>query len=844
MTAVLPLDGDGWQVLGFLGVDAAVRAATNGRRVGHGWLPARVPGSVVDDLWRAGELPDPYVGRNSLAIEWVAERAWLYRRSVSIPVPADGQTGWLRFEGVDHAARVFLDGRELARHEGMFLPFEVPLGGGAAGTHELAVIVEPAPASEPEVGRTSRVRVHKSRMSYGWDFCPRMIHQGIWQPVSLLVRDRAWLDDVWARPHLGPGRPDGRVDVAVRLGGEWAAATGLDAALLDGDREIGRAAIARDALTPTPALTLEAEAPRPWWPNGLGEAVVHRLRVRLLGADGTVVDERAAPVGFRSVALGRNEAAQPEARGYTLTVNGRPTPINGWNWVPLDVLHGVPQPKRLDHLVALAQGAGVNLLRVWGGGLIETDAFYDACDAAGILVWQEFSLSSSGIESTPSTDAAFIDLLRAEAEAIVPLRRNHPSLAIWCGGNELEDLDGPLDERNPAVAILGDVVRRLDPDRAWLPTSPSGPRFHNTLESIAADPDGLHDVHGPWEHQGLSGQYDLWNRGTALLHSEFGVEGMASVRQIEAIVPPSALWPADRTNRVYRHLGDWWINEPLVQDAFGNRLRALAPLVRASRRLQADGLRYAVEANRRRWPRTAGSIPWQLNESYPNAWCTSAVDHRGDPKPAYFAVARAFRPLQVSAAFERLAWGGHDRFVATVWTSNHGPALDGAIVRAALRGLDGSEIRACERGPVSLPAGHAASWFEIDGPVPAPLFVLDVALDGAPGRLATSRYLFSGTADLAPMLDLEPAVVEVVRATGENEPWRLEIIHRGGPAALGVVVEDGRPYDAPGWAEPSDSDIDLLPGERCRVDVRWSAAPTAGRRLRADGWNVAPIDVR
>jgi beta-mannosidase len=139
-----------------------------------GWLPARVPGSVVDDLVRAGEVPSPYVERSSRLAEWAAERTWVYRTRVDGPRT-------LEFEGVDHECEVFVDGEPVVHHVGAFTPFRVDV---PEGDHVLAVAVHAAPASEAQVGRTSRVRVHKPRMNYGWDFCPRLVHQGIWRPVG------------------------------------------------------------------------------------------------------------------------------------------------------------------------------------------------------------------------------------------------------------------------------------------------------------------------------------------------------------------------------------------------------------------------------------------------------------------------------------------------------------------------------------------------------------------------------------------------------------------------------------------------------------------------------------
>jgi beta-mannosidase len=152
---VTSLDGDDWEVRGCLGDEWQWHVHKPWDA--PGWIPARVPGSVIDDLWRSGELPDPYHGRNSRLAEWVPERSWVYRRRVAGP-------GTVRFDGVDHAALVFVDGEQVGRHEGLYEPFEVTLPGGE---HQLAVVIAPAPASEPQVGRTSRVRVHRPRMNEG-----------------------------------------------------------------------------------------------------------------------------------------------------------------------------------------------------------------------------------------------------------------------------------------------------------------------------------------------------------------------------------------------------------------------------------------------------------------------------------------------------------------------------------------------------------------------------------------------------------------------------------------------------------------------------------------------------
>jgi beta-mannosidase len=647
-----------WQLKGWLGDEW--RWHVNKPWDAPGWLPARVPGSVVDDLVRAGEVPSPYVERNSRLAEWAADRTWVYRSRVDGPRT-------LEFQGVDHECEIFLDGEPAARHTGAFTPFrvEVPEGG-----HLLAVAVRPAPDSEAQVGRTSRVRVHKPRMNYGWDFCPRLLHQGIWRPVG--------------EPRSYP---------AVSFDGS------LGRVELDGE------------------LLLEVEEPELWWPNGSGGQRLYRAA--------------GFEVGFRTVEL---------TDDYRLVVNGAETPIRGWNWVPLDVLYGVPRPEKLTRLLELAARANVNLLRVWGGGLLESDEFYDLCDRLGLLVWQEFSQSSSGLESVPSDDPEFVATLAEDARAIVPRLAWHPSLAIWCGGNELDAHDS-----HPALAALREVVRELDPGRAWLPTSPVGEL----------------DVHGPWEHQGLREHYEHYDTRTSRLHSEFGVEGMTNRNALEALIAPERRWPADRSNPVYEHLGAWWNNAPLVQEVFGGRVADVETMRRASQWLQYDGLRYAVEATLRRG---AGTIPWQLNEPFPNAWCTSAVDWHGEPKPAYHGVARAYRGAP-SAQFATCAWGGLGEVRARVTAPARLVDLDGRVV------AEGEE-------EVSAPLDAFAH----------DVFLLD--LDAG-----ANRYVMSRTENLTPLLDLPETTLELAGGVLRNT---------GTVAAVGVVT---------------DGDVlDLLPGEAAAIE--------------------------
>jgi len=843
MRRTISLDGD-WERRDFL--DEAWRWSDALRTADHasadgppvkagmsaGWRPGRVPGSTIDDAWRAGELPNPYLDRNSLAAEWIPQRTWLYRRRFSVPAEAPPNTS-LRFEGIDPGGVVHVDGEEVARHAGMFVPLEIDLGRRLApgSSHELVVAVDAAPPMPSQVSRTELARDHRSRMGYGWDFCPRMVHTGIWRPVTLEAY-RARLRAEWVRVELAPDRRKASVGVSVRVDGDSADA--VVARIIDPDGS--PRAEERVALDgPRARIGLELAEPRLWWPNGLGDQPMYRLELRLKG--GGTLDERSIRFGVRSIDLAPTEGAPDEALPYTLVINGRPTWMRGWNWVPIDAAYGVPRPDRLRHLVELARRANVNLLRVWGGGLIESDEFYDACDDAGILVWQEFAQSSSGVTNTPSDDPAFVHLMRREAEAIVPARAHHPSLAIWCGGNELAAHDGrPLTDRHPVLAALSDVVARHHPGAAWLPTSPSGPRFDNSLAAITDDPDGLHDVHGPWEHQGLAQQHALANATTSLLHSEFGVEGMANPDALRATITDPERWTSDRRDPVMAHRGAWWNNRQFVERAFGGEL-ALEELARASQHLQADGLRTLVEGDRRRWPRNAGAVAWAFNEPFPNAWSNAAVDYFGAPKAAYFALAEALAPILPGASFDSQAIDGAPDLTVSPWVVNDSDEpIDGPI-RVRLHDATGRCLD--ERGVDLRVAPNAvATAPPITLAVPndaADLLVLDAVVAGHRARRLVSR-----TATLEPMRRLAPATLGASVAT-DGDAWRIRLANAGAVMAAEVRLDDAR---APSWPAPAGAAylaanlVTLLPGEAREIRVEWRDVPARDRVLRLTGWNV------
>ncbi|MDF2628283.1 MAG: hypothetical protein K0R39_2114 [Symbiobacteriaceae bacterium] len=822
MAERIALSGAGWQIAGFHGEDWRFRTAyrRETKVKDHEWLPATVPGSIHWDLLKAGEIPDPYFERNSRLVEWVHQRHWAYRREITIPEDWAGRRIRLRFDGIDYEAEVFLDGELVGEHESMFRPavFDITDKATPGATHLLVVIIKDAPREWGQLGHTSTVHTGKARMGYWWDFATRLVNLGLWQDVWLEAAGPCDIRNVWVRAYQ-----DGTVRVATLP-------TAGDVSV-----EIRDPAGAVIASGEGTDVTLRVADPQLWWPHTLGAQPLYTALVTVPG------DSRGVTFGFRTITLEQNPwpyESEEKPLPYTFTVNGQRLFVKGFNWVPIDHMYGRPDlGERYAQLIEQAKAAGANLLRVWGGGLIERERFYDLCDREGMLVWQEFIQSSSGSDNTPPSDDAFLALLEREADAIIPLRRNHPSLAVWCGGNEL--MDGkmhPATTAEPALALLARKVAELDPDRFFLPTSPSGPIFGCGDEN--PNPARQHDVHGPWHYRGPIDSYLPYNASTALFHSEFGTQGCLAPASLDRAIAPANQWPPNDTNPHWVHHGAWWMQQHRVKELFGDEAATtIERYWRLSQFLQAENLRYGVESNRRRWPVCSGTIIWQLNEPWPNSHCTNVVDYYLRPKMAYYYVKRAYAPVAASLRY----------------TS---PILADGVLRVQPFIASDAPFAGKLTVTVADPAGRVWHRQEGDGAVEWPLpadcsdvIIVTLTLTDANGQVvATNPYLFSRASApiFGALADLPLADVVVGR-----DDDRL-VLRNDGPGYAffpAVDIDDARYY----W-QLSDNYPLLAPGESLSIAV--TLTPRAERadtdcphgrpagegpvQVKVTGWNMRP----
>lgn len=827
------LNGNDWKIKEFIGMDwvwrDSVMPETKDLRW---WYPAKVPGSVLYDMWQAGKVPDPFFELNSKLSEWVPARTWVYRKEFETPKGWDGEHVELCFEGIDYEAEIFVNGSSLGCHRGMYTSCRFDVTGKLvkAGKNLLAVVLQPAPFEQPQVGKTSLVHTHKSRMTYWWDFCPRMIHQGIWQDVYLECTGEIRFDNVYIYADFIEKERTAEVHMELQIKGKGSG----EGCLLEGC--FGEYSFETRIEEGRGDVVLRIPSPKLWWTNGAGEPFQYEVRLRLLDQKGQISDSRNFLYGIRDIRFLQNDGCRKAEGQFTLCLNGRRIYIKGYNWVPADVMYGTVQEEKLRHLIRLAKEAGVNMFRVWGGGLIETDLFYELCAQSGILVWQEFIQSSSGIENKTPEDEEYGAMMEKEAEIIIKAKRNHTALAVWCGGNELQDGEGmPLDGKDALLARLEKQVRKWDSRRKWLPTSPSGGLFLNSMDNIRRAPEKLFDVHGPWEHQGLEKHCLLYNSGTSFMASEFGVEGMANESVLNRCVAREHWIPANKDNEIYFHRGAWWNNEPLVQETMGGRLTKVEQIRKASQFMQYEGLKYAVESNIRRAMKNSASFPWQFNEPYPNLFCTSAVDYYGCPKPAYYGVRKAYGVYRVTAAFASPSVAGEEKFRTEIFAGRDSANLrkdEMLCIRALLLDMQGNAVIKEEAYISDMPeiSGKVMDLTCHPAEIRTPIFLLRLSLSAGVECLAENEYLFTKEKNFAPVWDMKEAKVSF---SWRNER-ELVMENTGDTAALFVYLkhegDDTRLYF-------SENYISLMPGENrsigCEGNLNGISAEALNMMTRA-----------
>ena len=658
-------------------------------------MPATVPGCIHTDLLAAGKIDDPYYRDNEVRQMWIGETDWVYSRTFQANQEMlDHERVLLHCDGLDTLAAIVVNGHEIGTTDNQFRAWEFDIKPHLhAGENSIEITFAstiPYINAEQEkhylnltgVGHhriDGSNRIRKSQCNYGWDWGPMCATAGIWRPISIVAFDAGRLADV----HITQDHSQQNavtLNVAVAVESHDSAALTAAIRVTYAGEQVAQSDTAISGDTATVGLTLEN--PNLWWPNGLGKQPLYDVTVELRDK-AAVIDTDSKRIGLRTLELDRHDDEWGES--FQFVVNGVPFFAKGANWIPADTFVNRISNAQYEDLLKSAADANMNMLRVWGGGIYEADVFYDVCDRYGICVWQDFMFACSAY---PAFDEAYMANVEIEAIEQVKRLRHHPSLALWCGNNELEHIapwfigDPEEDklmleksrqmlEESPAILrnhvggmldqfvlegkmtweeykalfdeLLPNIVRELAPEHAYWPSSGHSP------VGDRKDPNNPRcgDAH-LWEVWHGRQPFEWYRTCEHRFNSEFGFQSFP-----EPAVVAGYTLPEDRnvTSFIMEHHQRSGIgNDAIIQYMLSwfKLPTSFDMIVWLSQILQGIGMKYAVEHWRRSMPRGMGTLYWQINDCWPVAsW--SSIDYFGNWKALHYMARRFFAPILVSA---------------------------------------------------------------------------------------------------------------------------------------------------------------------------------------------------
>jgi len=633
-------------------------------------FPAAVPGAAQMDYARQAGWPAFYEGLNYKDYGWMEDVFWHYEAPLDFDLE-QGQTAAVLFKGIDYRYRISADQEVLAEGEGMFSYVRCDVTRHAGKM--LHVLLWPVPKCDDSGTRDQQRYSCKAGACYGWDWHPRLVSAGLWDDVELLIQNCA-IRSVEASYRLEEDLSACRIDVTAETEEDCT----VSIQLLDGDTMA--AEYVGTSTSGTLNAVLNLSDPKLWNPVGYGAQSLYTLRTQTKAADGTVLDEQTRSIGFRRSRMVMNEGSWIEPQNFpksrsdapaTLEINGRRIFAKGSNWVNAQVFPGDMNEKNYKELLDLVLDANMNILRIWGGGFVNKESFFDYCDEKGIMVWQEFPLACNEYPD----DDNYLKVLEQEARAILRRLRTHPCLVLWCGGNELFNNWSGMTEQHHALRLLDKLCYEEDRFTPFIMTSPLNGMGHGHYLNYdqTINRETITTV--------------VHSQNTA--YTEFGAPGAADADYIRSFMSEEDFNDCNPTNEVWvAHHGfkawweDTWIRKAEAEYFYGG-YTDVPDLLNKMQSIQAMCYRSYFEEMRRQWPHCSMALNWCFNEPWPTAANNSLVAWPVKPRPAHDAVRQALRDQMASLRIERQLWWGGEEFHGEIWLLNDSvTALDKGRITA------------------------------------------------------------------------------------------------------------------------------------------------------------------
>lgn len=643
------------------------------------WLPATVPGSVHTDLLANKIIEDPFFRLNEHNLQWIDKKDWEYKTTFSVDenlLKKDKIE--LRFNGLDTYARVFLNDELILEADNMFMfwevsckgkliegenylkiVFESPINKGLEKREQLGYFLPGAENDQSELGgvadKKTVVFTRKAQYHFGWDWGPRLVSIGIWQDIEINAWNKCKILDLnIIQKQLTESKASLSSKIEIEsIGNNTIKIIGL----IDSETAFEYTTSLTKGKNKI-SIPLEIDNPELWWPNGLGNQKLYDVEINLLQANEQIASKKLK-IGLRNIEV----IQEPDSIGksFYFKVNGQAVFMKGANYIPQDIFLNRVSDEDYENLIKSAVDANFNMLRVWGGGIYEKDIFYDLCDEYGILVWQDFMFACAMYPG----NAEFLENVEKEARQNVRRLRNHPSIALWCGDNEILSAwnrwgwkENVLENQGQGIAdtiwkayddifhhILPDVVSQLDPQKLYWSSSPSA--GFGELENGKSGDNHYWGVW--WAKEPFSKYKEVIPR----FMSEYGFQSFPELNSVKKYALQED-W--DINSEVMKShqrssIGNVTIEEYMKRD-YKNPVD-FPMFLYVNHVLQAEGIKMAIEAHRRNMPLCMGSLYWQINDCWPVAsW--SGIDNFGNWKAMHYFVKKAFTNILISPDLDTL----------------------------------------------------------------------------------------------------------------------------------------------------------------------------------------------
>lgn len=621
------------------------------------WLPAKVPGTVHLDLMNNKVIPDPYKDENEKKVQWIETEDWEYQTHFNITQKElENQHADLVFNGLDTFSEIYLNGKLLKKTDNMFRKWEIPVKELLKkGDNELKIkfisaveegkkLAKQVPFTMPESPRSF---IRKAQYQFGWDWGPRLVTAGIWKEVKVEFWNTAKVENIKIeQKDLSDKNANLHIHALIlaEKEGKYTFTINNKASTIQlkkGENRLN--------------LPFAIQNPKRWQPNGWGEPHLYDMKISLQ-KDHQLLSVETVKIGLRTVELVQEKDGK--GKSFYFKVNGNPLYIKGTNWIPADSFSPRITKEKYQKLIRDTKDANMNMIRIWGGGIYEDDEFYKACDENGILVWQDFMFAGSFYPA----DDAFLTNVKEEVKDQVNRLQNHPSIALWCGNNEIDEAIVNWGyqkqfkySKNDSLQVWKDYKKLFHEaipnalqenltagKNIYWPSSPSIGWGHK--ESLT---EGDSHYWGVWWGEQ---PFEIYNEKVGRFMSEYGFQGMPTLETTKSMfseTPDLSLQnPTIKAHE--KHARGWEIiNEYMKRDY--NIPTDFVQYNYVSQLLQARGMQIAIEAHRRARPYNMGTLYWQLNDCWPVvSW--SSIDYLGNWKAFHYQAKRSFEPVLVSVA--------------------------------------------------------------------------------------------------------------------------------------------------------------------------------------------------